>query len=142
MGDDTMLILDYNTQTNGLPTVRTIDRSMPLDWNFPDPYFKDPPYPSNVMRSISINCGNRYTHQFDIKKVIFSKPATIVLWADGTKTVVKCGENDIWDPEKGLALCFAKKAIGNKGRYYNIFKKYLPEEYSKVAVCVAEPDKE
>lgn len=30
-----------------------------------------------------------------IRKVIFSNPATIVLWSDGTKTVVKCGPDDI-----------------------------------------------
>lgn len=31
------------------------------------------------------------TEAFDpIKKVIFNDPATIVLWNDGTKTVVKC----------------------------------------------------
>ena len=28
-----------------------------------------------------------------IKKVIFHDPATVVFWKDGTKTVVKCGEN-------------------------------------------------
>jgi len=64
-----------------------------------------------------------------IRKVIFNDPATIVFWADGDKTVVKCGENDIFDPEKGLALAISKKFLGNKGNYYDIFKKWLPEEY-------------
>lgn len=153
MGDDTMLILDYNTMTGSLPTVRAIDRSMPLEWNFPDPYFKDPPYPSNSDYMISVGNGlykwQKENPKFEIDKVIFNKPATIVLWADRTKTVVKCGKNDVFDPEKGLAMCFAKKALGNKGRYYNVFKRHLPEEYSKVtlyaddqAICVVEPDKE
>lgn len=62
-----------------------------------------------------------------IKKVIFNPPATIVLWNDGTKTVVKCGENDIFDPEKGMAMAIAKKALGNRGNYYEIFKKWVPE---------------
>lgn len=53
-----------------------------------------------------------------VKKVIFNAPATIVLWNDGTKTVVKCSENDIFDPEKGLAFCFLKKLLGD--RYYKI----------------------
>lgn len=65
---------------------------------------------------------------FGIKKVIFNKPATIVYWIDGTKTVVKCGEKEAFDPEKGLAMAFAKKALGNKGNYYNVFKKNIPEE--------------
>lgn len=68
---------------------------------------------------------------FDIEKVIFNAPATIVKWLDGSKTVVKGGENDEYDPEKGLAMCFAKKALGNKGHYYETFKEWLPEEYSE-----------
>jgi hypothetical protein len=68
------------------------------------------------------------TDPFAIKQVIFNDPATIVLWADGTKTVVKCQNNDEYDPEKGLAMCIAKKALGNKGNYYNSFIKWL-EEY-------------
>ena len=66
-----------------------------------------------------------------IKNVIFNDPATIVLWADGTKTVVKCGENDIYDPEKGLAMAVAKKYLGtNKSHsnYMDEFKKWLPKE--------------
>lgn len=63
-----------------------------------------------------------------IKKVIFNDPATIVFWTDGSKTVVKCGEYDIFDPEKGLAMAISKKALGNQGNYYETFKKYLPEE--------------
>lgn len=64
----------------------------------------------------------------DIKKVVFNAPATIVFWSDGTKTVVKCGENDEYDPEKGLAMAIAKRALGNQGNYYNEFKKWLPEK--------------
>lgn len=63
-----------------------------------------------------------------IKRVIFNDPATIVLWADGTKTVVKCAKNETFDPEKGLAMAIAKKALGNEGWYYDIFKAYLPKD--------------
>lgn len=66
-------------------------------------------------------------HYFEIKKVIFNNPATIVYWKDGTKTVVKCGKDDVYDEEKGLALCFMKKALNNKGNYNNTFKKYIKE---------------
>lgn len=62
-----------------------------------------------------------------IKDVIYNRPATIVFWEDGTKTVVKC-KNEKFDPEKGLAMAFSKKMLGNKGNYYNAFKKWLPEE--------------
>lgn len=46
---------------------------------------------------------------FGIKKVIFNRPATIVLREDGTKTVVKCQKCDIYNPELGLTMCIAKK---------------------------------
>lgn len=62
-----------------------------------------------------------------IKKVIFNNPATIVLWSDGSKTVVKSYLDD-YDPEKGLAMAIAKKALGNEGNYYNVFKKWLPKD--------------
>lgn len=73
-------------------------------------------------------CSSRKCDPFEIKNVIFSNPATIVFWADGTKTVVKCQEDDIYSEEVGLALCFAKKALGNKSNYNNVFKKWVPEE--------------
>ena len=63
-----------------------------------------------------------------IKRVIFNDPATIILWADGTKTVVKCAKDETFDPEKGLAMAIAKKALGNEGWYYDIFKAYLLKE--------------
>ena len=63
-----------------------------------------------------------------IKNVIFNPPATIVLWQDGTKTVVKCGEGDTYSKETGLAICIAKKALGNKGNYNEVFKKWIKED--------------
>lgn len=66
-----------------------------------------------------------------IKKVHFSGPVTCVIWADGTKTLVRCGENDILDHEKGLAMDIAKKALGTNAsgsNYYDIFKEWLPEK--------------
>lgn len=62
-----------------------------------------------------------------IKKVKFNPPATIIFWTDNTKTVVKCNGED-YDPEKGLAMCICKKVLGDKGNYYEVFKKWLPKE--------------
>lgn len=64
-----------------------------------------------------------------ITKVIFNNPATIVFWSDGTKTVVEC-DNECFDEEKGLAMAISKKVLGNKGNYYNEFKKWLPTIYN------------
>lgn len=75
---------------------------------------------------------------FVIKKVIYNDPATIVYWEDGSKTVVKCGEGDKFDPEKGLAMAIAKKSLGNSGNYYNIIKQWLPKEENPVAEMLQE----
>ena len=73
----------------------------------------------------------RYYMHYDIrsciKKVKFNPPATIVFWTDNTKTVVKCNGED-YDPEKGLAMCISKKMLGDRGNYYEVFKKWLPKE--------------
>lgn len=61
----------------------------------------------------------------EIKNVIFNDPATIVYWKDGTKTVVKVQEGDVFDPEKGLAMAFFKKMHGNTGNYNNIIHKWV-----------------
>jgi hypothetical protein len=53
------------------------------------------------------------------KQVIFNPPATVVLWADGTKTVVKCDPDDEFDQMTGVALCYMKKALGNTSRELN-----------------------
>ena len=58
---------------------------------------------------------------FNPKKVIFNDPATIVLWDDGTKTVVKCSEGDTYDPEKGFMLCYLKRLMGKN--YYKYISK-------------------
>lgn len=65
----------------------------------------------------------------EIQDVIFSNPATIVFWSDKTKTVVKCGADDLFDPEKGLAMAIAKKALGNKGSYFDEIKPRVKKYY-------------
>lgn len=76
----------------------------------------------------------------EIKNVIFNDPATIVFWVDGTKTVVKCQEGDIYDPEKGLAMAISRKALGNRHDYYNVFKKWLKKAEKKKDVECLYPD--
>ena len=75
-----------------------------------------------------------------IEKVIFNDPCTIILWSDKTKTVVKCGEDEEYDPEKGMAIAISKKFLGNKGNYYETFKKWLPEEEKPIEINVSFKD--
>lgn len=59
-----------------------------------------------------------------ITDVIFNDPATIVFWSDGTKTVVKCCEDDVFDEEKGLTMAICKKAMRSDERFHKVLKKY------------------
>jgi hypothetical protein len=88
------------------------------------------PAPTNVKNTLP-----------EIKNVIFNDPATIVIWSDGTKTVVQCQDGDIYDPEKGLAMAISKKILGNKHDYYRTFKHWLkrykkPKETTEVTCYV------
>ena len=67
-----------------------------------------------------------------IKNVMFNDPATIVFWEDGSKTVVKA-DGEAFDPEKGLAIAIAKKYLGNKGSYWNEFKKWIDKDVNNNA---------
>lgn len=70
----------------------------------------------------TMNCDVR----LNIKDVIFSDRVTVILWKDGTKTMVRAGKREHYDPEKGFAMAVCKKMFGNKGNYYEVFKKYVP----------------
>lgn len=71
------------------------------------------------------------TNTAAIKDVIFAPPATIVYWSDGSKTVVKCSEKDVFDPEKGLAMAIAKRCGGNKGNYYKEIQNWVEKSGKK-----------
>jgi len=93
---------------------------------FLDKEFHIPPFEGPASRKVP-----------KIKDVIFNDPATIVFWSDGTKTVVKCQNDEKFDPEKGLAMAISKKALGNKGNYYNTFDKCLKKYNPAIAAIAA-----
>ena len=69
----------------------------------------------------------------EIEKVIYNNPATIIFWNDNTKTVVQCQPSDKYDPEKGLVMAIAKKALGNTSRKLNdVLHKWEKKEEPSV----------
>ena len=60
--------------------------------------------------------GGAYTDAYGnkvyIKQIIFNKPATIVFWSDGTKTVSKCHEEDEYSTTVGMLTAVMKKFAG------------------------------
>jgi hypothetical protein len=69
----------------------------------------------------------KVTNLFEIQSVLSNrkKNAFTVVWTDGTSTVVHCQPGDEWDDEKALAMCFTKKALGNKGNFNDKFNDAL-----------------
>lgn len=57
-----------------------------------------------------------------------TKGTTVVRWTDGSKTMVRCQGGEPFDKEKGLALCYMKKTLSNKGSFNEILKKWCPIE--------------
>ena len=67
------------------------------------------------------------TPSFEIRNILSNrkKLAFTVVWADGTTTTVHLQPGDEWDDEKALAMCFTKKALGNKGNFNDKFNDAL-----------------
>ena len=64
-----------------------------------------------------------------IDRVIFNDPATIILWNDGSKTVVKRSDDDVWDYEKGFCMAVIKKLYGRT----SFIKRFMePEEEIRI----------
>lgn len=66
-----------------------------------------------------------------ISRVIFNDPVTIILWADGKKTVAKTHGDDAFDPEKGFAVACAKKLLGNGEAFRTELAKWIPVDKTK-----------
>lgn len=79
----------------------------------------EPFAPKVVIEPPEFRYAFRHDAKYKAKQVIFNPPATVVLWTDGTKTVVKCDPEDTFNETTGIALCYMKKALGNTSRELN-----------------------
>ena len=79
-----------------------------------------------------ISANNLY-NTFEVKDILVNGPATIVFWADGTKTVVKYDAEDLYDAEKAVAMCFMKKALGSRSMHklFDLAKDRKTEYYNQ-----------
>lgn len=76
-------------------------------------------------------------------KAIYNPPATIVIWPTGGKTVVKCCENDIYDPMMGFLLCCLKHYIGadnDPAKFHRFLKDFgpKPEQHDSADIDIQE----
>ena len=77
-----------------------------------------------------VQYGDKYNDIRDvIKKVQINekKKVVTIVWTDGQVTLAKCGENDIWDPEKGLLVCIAKRMFVSGTQMNKWLKEQIPE---------------
>lgn len=110
-----MMIIDTDRWATSTTTSSFVPYYVPLSIN------------DEIFQGINedIELDKKMRKRLTVERVIFNPPATIVLWEDGTKTVVKCSEDDDYSREMGLALCYMKKALGNKGNYNNVFRRWI-----------------
>lgn len=111
----------YPWKTDGLPYMESQeiihDLENDIKCHMRNVYgIKDPKVTVNDNKEITINV---HDGDYYITNVIFNDPATIVFWSDGTKTVVKCCEDDDFDEEKGLAMAVLKKLSGNDSKAFH-----------------------
>ena len=93
----------------------------------------------DVLRSVSaasipVNRPTAMTAVHQPAQVIFNPPATIVYWRDGTKTVVRC-DNDEFSEEFGFAMACMRKIFGTrnafKAQFKNAYRPYLKKKKEK-----------
>lgn len=62
-----------------------------------------------------------------IKNVFFNevKKTTTVVFNDHTSVIVKCTDNDEFDPEMGLAMALARKCFGSRSKFQKAVAKWV-----------------
>ena len=133
---------------------------MPTNYDYVQKWLDDifnPNYdPFKELEKIAKKCGIEVDNKkqtvtiknpvspFEVQSVLSNekKLAFTVVWTDGTHTTVHLQPGDKWDPEKALAMCFTKKALGNKGNFNDKFNdalnnkmKVIPAEPAPVKAC-------
>lgn len=60
----------------------------------------------------------------DVKKIIFNGRKTIVLWTDGTKTIVSMSKDETnFDPEAAYCAAYTKKMFGTNSKIKRVIKE-------------------
>ena len=85
--------------------------------------FNEDPHCYVATKNDVIATIDTFNHMNGIKNVIFSEPATIVFFNDGTKEVVKCSDDDEYNPAAGIAFCVMKRYFGKD--YHHELKKWM-----------------
>lgn len=94
----------------------------------------------NIMNKLKVGDKVSYTNYYKtpnriptLKRIIISKKAgvTVVLWDDGTKTIVKCSEADTYDVYAAYCAAFAKKCYGTNSQLKKTIEKFTVHQEEK-----------
>ena len=66
-----------------------------------------------------------------IEKVIFNGDRTIILWNDGTKTMVKCADDEEFDYYSGFCAAVTKKIFGSTANAQRFMESKMVDQNSK-----------
>lgn len=68
--------------------------------------------------------GGNTMKKLDVKKIIFNGPKTIVLWSDGTKTIVSMSKDEPrFDPEAAFCAAYTKKMFGTNSKIKRVIEE-------------------
>ena len=69
--------------------------------------------------------SGKWSCEYEPKKIISQGPATVVLWKDGTKTIVKKADGDDHDVYAAFCAALAKKIYGGNSTVKNIVDRNI-----------------
>lgn len=87
----------------------------------PAPIFRGFGYGFDFGYAITVEKQERIK-KYTPKKVLKSGNATIVFWADGTKTVVKCAANEVPDDYDAFTAALAIKIFGSNSKLKKVIR--------------------
>lgn len=68
--------------------------------------------------------GTDEMKKLDVEKIIFNGPKTIVLWTDGTKTIVSMSKDEAkFDPEAAFCAAYTKKMFGSNSKIKRVIEQ-------------------
>lgn len=85
----------------------------------------------NVYSYASYIVRNTPLYTPTIKKIVVNNKTTIVLWEDGTKTIVRPSANDNYDLEAAVCAAIAKKIYGTNSAFKRMIKEKVVVQENK-----------
>lgn len=96
---------------NKVPQTKSLKSLYPYTEHWLDEYIKERPEFPPINTYVKYNENEVKENKMTIKDIKINGPATIIFWADNTKTIVKCQAGEQNDPEKGIIMALIKGLI-------------------------------